>query len=332
MSAWEWNGLVMTRTVGSQTRKAVLMMLADAANEDGRSYHGIETMAATLEMGSATVRRALKEFEADGLLTRVRDRYADGTLGKYRYQLQWDAIAALPWNGRKRQGLDGDPFAPAITQSPPPSDHRSPSSAPPITESSTSDHGDRAGTPVDNPTTQPETSATPEAPTDAAPSAEVEQLCSQLADAVERYRDGAQGGRPKVNAAWRRDMRLLVERGPLGVEKARGVPVHRVADCIRVVFTELADPGASGFCWAAQVQSPSALRRHWWKLYEAAVALRRRVSAGKMAPLVRAVNGGAEPEPLAEVIARQAAVMAERRGLGAGPAPVPALEQQAAAG
>lgn len=170
----------------------------------------------------------------------------------------------------------------------------------------------------------PAPSPPPSAPADDAPSAEVIQLCTQLADAVERYRDGAQGGRPKVTKTWHRDMRLLLERGPLGADQAVATPAEKIAGCIRVVFTELADPqGSSGFCWASNVQSPAALRRHWWKLYEAAVVARRRSTSGRLAAVSRQVTGG-EPEPLAAVLGQHAAAMAERRGLQA-PAQLPAL-------
>lgn len=64
-------------------------------------------------------------------------------------------------------------------------------------------------------------------------------------------------------------MRLLIERGELGVEGARGRSPEVIARAISFVFTELAERGADGFCWADQVRSPGALRRHWPRLVEA---------------------------------------------------------------
>lgn len=94
----------------------------------------------------------------------------------------------------------------------------------------------------------------------------VERLCDQLADAVRQHRGG--NGRPTISAAWKRDMRLLVERGPKGVSDPEKLDVERVAKTIVTVFAELAEPDANGFCWADQVQSPGALRRHWLKMRE----------------------------------------------------------------
>lgn len=111
MSGWQWNGLVQTRVTGSSTRKAVLMLLAEAANERGESFRGIDNMARIIEVSGRTVRRTLVDFEAEGLVTRERRRRRDGTLGVYDYTLRWEAIASLPWNGVKRKGHDGDPFA-----------------------------------------------------------------------------------------------------------------------------------------------------------------------------------------------------------------------------
>jgi hypothetical protein len=154
----------------------------------------------------------------------------------------------------------------------------------------------------------------------------VEQLCTALADAVGRYRDGAQGGRPKITATWHRDMRLLLERGPLGADQAVAIEPKRVAACIAVVFTELADPqSGSGFCWAKNVQSPSALRRHWWKIYEAARDQRQRSQLGRLGPLSRSLNGDQAPKPMSEILAEHERTMADRRSALAAGRQLPAL-------
>lgn len=302
MSGWAWNGLVQTRTVGNQPRKAVLMFLADVANERGESYYGIDTIVATLELSDKTVRRALEQLSADGLLLRERDRRTDGTLGKYRYRLLWDPISQLPWNGR---GGKIDPFGPAGTVTGSGTDHRSEEPPPAVTVTTTTGQGDRAVTPTDNPTSEPHpaTAAPPPAggvlfdiPT------EVEALCTELADAIARYR-GTDGARPTVTANWRRDMRLLLAHGPLGTAKSSVEPSN-VRGCLAVVFTELADPDASGFCWANVVDSPLALRRHWWKIRDKARAQRLQATGGKMAAVARQVAGGEPVEDLAVTLAR----------------------------
>lgn len=251
-----------------------------------------EHLATTHPDGLSAVRSGLRELREAGYITTETVTEAPGRLAGRRMVVHAEPHTGEDPDRSKTDRLETD---------------RSAAAGVVTTEVATTDEA-----------TEPISSATPSAPADATPSAEVIQLCTQLADAVERYRDGAQGARPKVTKAWHRDMRLLLERGPLGAKQAVAVSAARVADCIRVTFTELADPqGSSGFCWASNVQSPSALRRHWWKLYEAAVAGRRRSQSGKLAAVSRAVTGD-EPEPLSAVLANHAAAMAERRGLPPG--------------
>lgn len=89
---------------------------------------------------------------------------------------------------------------------------------------------------------------------------DVARLCEVLADAVEAH---GKVGRPQIKPRWHEDMRLLLSRGPTDVEPTPVEP-ERVERAIRVVFSQFAvpDPGSS-FCWADQVRSPGALRKHW---------------------------------------------------------------------
>jgi hypothetical protein len=131
-------------------------------------------------------------------------------------------------------------------------------------------------------------------------------LCDELADAVGQFRNGTHGGRPAVTKRWREDMRLLLERGPKGEAEACPLSADKVRGCIAYVFTELAEPeGSSTFCWAAQVQSPAALRRHWWRIRAAAIAHRDRTRGGKGAALTRHVERmtGVQAPSLAETMA-----------------------------
>jgi hypothetical protein len=105
---------------------------------------------------------------------------------------------------------------------------------------------------------------------------EVESLCNLLADAIDEYRGGV-NTKPAVTQIWRRDMRLLLDRGPLGRAKPERIPHGRVEAAILYVFTHLAEPNAQNFCWAANVQSPVGLRKHWDKLLDA--GKRREVSS-----------------------------------------------------
>lgn len=116
----------------------------------------------------------------------------------------------------------------------------------------------------------------------------VEPLCALLADRIENYQGG---NRPRVTQRWRRDMRLLVERGPLHIAQPDPKPPDNVERCIAFVFDKLADPdGRSGFCWASVVRSPGALRDHWLQIADAG----RRLNGAATSAGARAVDRAAE--------------------------------------
>jgi hypothetical protein len=87
---------------------------------------------------------------------------------------------------------------------------------------------------------------------------EVTALCTLLADKVQDQR----GSRPKVSAAWVRDMRLLLKRGPKHVDGPAPSP-DDVATMVYAIFDRLSSPDRKGFCWADQIRSAGALRDHW---------------------------------------------------------------------
>lgn len=91
---------------------------------------------------------------------------------------------------------------------------------------------------------------------------EIVGLCDALADSVGDFL-GSPKKRPKVTDRWIKDMRLLIERGPLGRDAPEPFEVQRIQRCMEILFTKMAEPGRNGFCWAAQVRSPHALREHW---------------------------------------------------------------------
>jgi len=122
---------------------------------------------------------------------------------------------------------------------------------------------------------------------DAVASTDIRSLCDLLSEEVGRYL-GDPIKAPAVTARWTNDMRLLLEKGPLHRAKSEVIAPDRVRRCIRVVFDELAEPtGSRGFCWAAQIRSPGALRDHWDQVAEAAKQSRATGSNGKKDPLRR---------------------------------------------
>ena len=121
----------------------------------------------------------------------------------------------------------------------------------------------------------------------------VNSLCEHLAISVAQYRENPQNPAktareqnlaktPKITAAWKRDMDLLLRRGPLDRAVPEPLTPEQVRRCIDFVFTRCTIPeNGSTFCWAANIQSPAALRRQWDKLREAA----RRTAKGASKPV-----------------------------------------------
>ncbi|HPF23700.1 MAG TPA: helix-turn-helix domain-containing protein [Hyphomonas sp.] len=64
--------LVFRSSLGSVARKAVMLAMADAANDDGSGiWRSAETIAAQCDLSKRTVFRIWKELQADGLIRRV---------------------------------------------------------------------------------------------------------------------------------------------------------------------------------------------------------------------------------------------------------------------
>ncbi len=111
---------------------------------------------------------------------------------------------------------------------------------------------------------------------------ETQALCERLAAAVGDYA-GDPKKAPAITGKWRNDMRLLRERGPLGRARPEALSAERIEHCIEFVFSRLAEPGRDGFCWAAQIRSPLALRQHWDQMLDAGRRLASSNGHGKAA-------------------------------------------------
>ena len=87
--------LVSRKKWGGQTRRLLALTIADKANEDGSGvYASVRTLARDAEISEATARRALREFEEQGVLRKVGERpCANGATNIY--DLQIDAIEAM---------------------------------------------------------------------------------------------------------------------------------------------------------------------------------------------------------------------------------------------
>lgn len=113
-------------------------------------------------------------------------------------------------------------------------------------------------------------------------SPEVERVIERLAAAVEGHRGRAPNTKP-----WARPVDLLLRRGSPEWARPEPVPVEEVLAMIDVLFSDGAVPGRGGFCWADQVRSGDALRRHWSKL-EDWRARRSRTAGGASRRVVEA--------------------------------------------
>lgn len=69
-------------------RKFVLFCLADYSDEEWSCFPSISQIARYTSQGEKTVRDHLDALEADGIITRIRHRREDGTLGRYRFFIQ----------------------------------------------------------------------------------------------------------------------------------------------------------------------------------------------------------------------------------------------------
>lgn len=74
-------------TVGSATKKLVLLLLCDYADEAWSCFPGQQKLAAAAELGERTVRRALAELEADGWISREARRRTDGSRTSDRFYI-----------------------------------------------------------------------------------------------------------------------------------------------------------------------------------------------------------------------------------------------------
>lgn len=285
-------GWVFDHSPTEGSDRLVLLSIANHAGEspvDGawEAWPGIELIRRETGLRrERTVKDSLARLVAVGAVERIINGAPDERIRRdrrsnlYRISLDYGvpcAVTRCRWCGVTRDAERGDVSRPdGVTL------------------------GDRTGVrdaspepsvePTDEPSGEPKASSE----LDALP--EIRALCEQLADRIHQHRGGED--RPRVTARWVRDMRLLVERGPLGVDDPREIPVEKVASSIDYLYARLADPDGGGFCWADVVRSPNALRKHWPKMRDAA----RRQQATTVGRGGRAVDraaaaAGRDPSP-----------------------------------
>lgn len=87
-----------TQKTGSSTKKLILLMLADRANESGLCYPSQQRLADDCEMSRSAVSRNIKELESAGLLT-IKHRSKDGVKLPNHYVLQIEGVVAESYKG-----------------------------------------------------------------------------------------------------------------------------------------------------------------------------------------------------------------------------------------
>src|SRR5262245_9528832 len=283
--------------VSDPARRPVRASRADYAKDKWSTFVGQERLSDECLVSKRTVHRILAEFEKRGLITREERRRPDGYRSSDRIQLHRDAgsqatpchVSPEPTSGDSGADLRRQPEQPQVT----PGVHAEPSVEPPVEPS------------VEN--------------TSSLGADEVTELCDQLAERVATQQSGR---RPVITDRWRKDMRLLLERGPLHQDTPEALTAEKVATTIGYVFDHLSDPqGSSGFCWAAQIRSPAALRDHWHQMANAAQRLRQAQRGASASAIDRAVARGAGRPSLFDANAHVPAIPGASwaaRAIGAG--------------
>lgn len=232
---------VFERSEARGNDRLVLLAIADEADDDGtNAYPSIDRIAKKVRLPKRTVMRCLVRLEEIAELVVHRpETNGRGHFNRYEVALvKGDTLAPEPDADRREKARKG---ARPRTISDRPTDPQ------------TQDLNRDATEPV-------VTESTPSAVDDVS---DVDRLCAILASLVAIHRDAKP---PPVTASWRRDMRLLLERGPLGQDEPERLTPDHVERAMRYTFDRLAVRGGDGFCWADQVQSPGALRRHYHRI------------------------------------------------------------------
>jgi len=97
--SYKVTALIRSRKVGSPTRKCILLVMSDVANHDGSDvWISTQTMANETEVSQRTIKRQLKDMEAEGILIRRGKKPCMGG-HTVNYQINIAAISKLKKSG-----------------------------------------------------------------------------------------------------------------------------------------------------------------------------------------------------------------------------------------
>lgn len=219
----------------------VHLAIADTVNDQHNNelWMAQATLARKVRAGRPAVNSALAKLLADGFLVLVTTGATKGKPNCYRFVFP---DAEVVYETRFGGVVSGN--------------------TPPAGVSSEATGGvvsDNRGVSSEATQTQEETQVQSQ---EVSVSTEVDGLVGRLAAAVAVH----QGHKPKTGA-WAKPLDLLLRRGAPEWADPAPIPVAEVEAMIDLVFTAgTVRSGDRGFCWADQVRSGEALRRHWSKL------------------------------------------------------------------
>jgi hypothetical protein len=96
--SWQATAWAVRQKTGSSSRKVLLLVLANYADEHGICWPSQETLKAETEMSEDTIQRHSKVLKSLGLVKIVRRRRKDGTWPALLYQLNMEDTASIPQN------------------------------------------------------------------------------------------------------------------------------------------------------------------------------------------------------------------------------------------
>lgn len=276
------------QVAGGCGRKAVLMALADRADEEWSCFPSQVLIAEETEQSVRSVREHLAGLEDSGLIARQSRRRRDGTRTSDRYQLA--GPHGLPAD---LAAGEGEPAADLAAGSASPAADSATSSDQQVQSITTGrSRRRRETTSGEIPQHQPARSAGQEEPSlstnhhlsrpdSAALRPDVEALCTLLADHIEA--NGSK--RPTITSAWRTAARLMIDKDRREHDRAA-----------RLIAWCQADP-----FWRSNVLSMPTFREKYdqlrLKANAAAAAKPGHVSAEEHIHAMAAANGGTWMEP-----------------------------------
>ena len=106
--SWQATAWAVKQKTGSASRKVLLLVLANYADEFGICWPSQEALKAETEMSEDTIQRQSKVLKLLGLVKIVRRRRKDGTWPALLYQLNMENTASIPQNAAWSEATKAD--------------------------------------------------------------------------------------------------------------------------------------------------------------------------------------------------------------------------------